>query len=377
MLLPYHLPRLTLAVGLVLATSAGRVPPRTGPIIPSLAALPAASVTVDAPHQVLVVELPPMNLAASMPGEDAMLSLPAYQVRIPMDLALVSVQVVVLDSAGHELPRTFLHHLTLTDPVRRELFLPTQLHILAVSKETPTIVMPTLLLGLPMARGQRLLTIGMLTNPTLTAHHGVRIRATLGYRPLGFFPLFQVYPWGMDAMFPLGHPPDGTKGFDLAPGRTVRSWDSSPAVPGYLIGIGGHMHDYGVSLELRDVTAGKVLWYATPVRDSAGHVLSMPIAWFHTWHGVGIHIEPTHVYRITATYDNPTGHLLPDGGMGALGGLFIPDRGVGWPVVDTTNAVYQQDLYDVVVSVGPGQSMAMGSGPVHPAPDDLSHQHAK
>jgi hypothetical protein len=228
-----------------------------------------------------------------------------------------------------------------------------------------------------MARGQRLLTIGMLTNPTPTAHHGVRIRATLGYRSLGFFPLFQVYPWGMDAMFPLGHPPDGTKGFDLAPGRTVRSWDSSPAVPGYLLGIGGHMHDYGVSLELSDVTTGKVLWHAAPVRDSAGHVLSMPIAWFHTWHGVGVHIVPTHVYRITATYDNPTGHLLPDGGMGAVGGLFVPDRGVGWPVVDTANAVYQQDLYDVVVAVGPGQSMVMGSGPMHVALDVVSGAHAK
>jgi hypothetical protein len=365
MLLLHHLPRRTLGVSLVLATSATRVPPRVGPTIPALSTLPAASVSVDADHQVLVVELPPMDLAASMPGEEAMLSLPAYQVRIPMDLALVSVQVTVLDSAGHELPRTFLHHLTLTDPGRRELFLPTQLHILAVSKETPTIAMPKLLLGLPMARGQRLLTIGMLTNPTPTTHHGVRIRATLGYRPLGFFPLFQVYPWGMDAMFPLGHPPDGTKGFDLAPGRTVRSWDSSPAVPGYLLGIGGHMHDYGVSLELSDVTTGKVLWHAAPVRDSAGHVLSMPISWFHTGHGVGVHIAPSHVYRITATYDNPTGHLLPDGGMGAVGGLFVPDRGVGWPVVDTANAVYQQDLYDVVVSVGPGQSMVMGGGPMH------------
>ncbi|HWZ59930.1 MAG TPA: hypothetical protein VNW46_13225 [Gemmatimonadaceae bacterium] len=312
-----------------------------------------------------MVELPPVDLAASTANQESMVSLPAYQVRIPMDLALASVKVDVLDSAGHELPRTFLHHLTLTDPGRRELFLETQLHILAISKETPTIGMPKLLLGLPLARDQQLLTIGMLTNPTQTAHHGVRIRATLGYRPLGFFPLFRAYPWGMDAMFPLGHPPDGTKGFDLAPGRTVRYWDSSPAVPGYLIGIGGHMHDYGVSLELRDMTTGTVLWYAMPIRDSVGHVLSMPITWFHTWHGVGTHIVPAHRYRITATYENPTGHLLPDGGMGAVGGLFVPDRGVQWPVVDTANAVYRQDLYDVVVSVGPGQAMMMGGVPMH------------
>jgi hypothetical protein len=363
MLLRHQFPTRVLGVGLVL--SMGRDPGRAGPLIPALATLPSASVSVDAQHGILLVELPPIDLAASTADGESMVSLPAYRVQIPMDLALASVRVDVLDSTGHALPRTFLHHLTLTDPGRRELFLPTQLHILAIGKETPNIAMPTLLLGMPLPRGEQLLTIGMLANPTRTPYHGVRIRATLGYRPLGFFPLFRAYPWGMDAMFPLGHPPDGTKGFDLAPGRTVRSWDSSPAVPGYLLGIGGHMHDYGVSLELTDVTTGTILWHAAPVRDSVGHVLSMPIAWFHTWHGVGIHILPTHRYRITATYENPTGHLLPDGGMGALGGLFVPDRGVRWPAVDTTNAVYRQDLYDVVVSVGPGQSMVMGGGPMH------------
>lgn len=348
----------------MLSASVWRVSAQAASNIPPLAALPSARVSIDSQHEMLLVDLPPTDLSASTPGEKFMLSLPAYQVRIPMDLALVSVRVDVLDSAGHELPRAFLHHLTLTDPGRRELFLPTQLHILAVSKETPTIAMPGLLLGLPLSRGERLLTIGMLANPTRATHHGVHIRATLGYRRLGFFPLFQAYPWVMDAMFPLGHPPDGTKGFDLAPGRTVRSWESSPAVPGYLLGIGGHMHDYGVSLDLADVTTGKVLWHAVPVRDSVGHVLAMPIAWLYSWHGVGIHISPTHRYRITATYENPTGHLLPDGGMGAVAGVFLPDRGVQWPVVDTTNAVYQQDLYDVVVSVGPGQAMVMGAGPM-------------
>jgi hypothetical protein len=364
MLLLQQFPRRALVVGLVLSASGWRASAQTGPSTPPLTALPSARVSIDSQHGVLLVELPPIDLSASTPGEESMLSLPACQVRIPMDLALASVRVDVLDSAGHELPRTFLHHLTLTDPGRRDLFLPTQLHILAVSKETPTIEMPKLLLGLPLPRGERLLTIGMLMNPTRTTYHGVRIRATLGYRRLGFFPLFQAYPWGMDAMFPLGHPPDGTKGFDLAPGRTVRSWDSSPAVPGYLLGIGGHMHDYGVGLELADVTTGTVLWHAAPVRDSVGHVLSMPIAWFYSWHGVGIHILPSHRYRITATYENPTGHLLADGGMGAVGGVFVPDRGVQWPVVDTTNAVYRQDLYDVVVSVGHREAMVMDAGPM-------------
>jgi hypothetical protein len=245
------------------------------------------------------------------------------------------------------LPRTFLHHVNLNDPTRRDLFLPSQLHILAASKETPVLTLPGLLLGLPLERDHHLLVLAMVSNPTPAPQQGVHVRLKLGYSNLG--PLFRAYPFGMDAMYPLGSRPDGSKAFDLPPGRTVKSWEASPAVPGYVLGIGGHVHDYATRLEFADVTAREVLWSEAPIRDSVGHVITMPIRRFYNWHRLGIHILPSHRYRITVTYVNPTDHVLTDGGMGSVGGLMVPERGVSWPSVDTTNAIYRQELADALM----------------------------
>ena len=74
-----------------------------------------------------------------------------------------------------------------------------------------------------------------------------------------------------------------------------------------------------------------------------------------------MHIAPSHRYRITVTYDNPTGHVIPEGGMGSVAGLFIPDRGAQWPPVNTTDPVYQQDLVELF-GTGTDSGMAGMSG---------------
>jgi hypothetical protein len=163
----------------------------------------------------------------------------------------------------------------------------------------------------------------------------------------------------MDAQFPVGEAPVGRPAFDLPPGHSTFSWESSPAIPGYILGIGGHVHDYAVGLELVDETTGRVLWRATPGRDSAGHVLSMPIERFYRWYRIGLRIEPSHRYRVTVSYENPTGHVLPRAGMGSVAGLFIPEQGTRWPGVDTSNVAYRRDLTSILVPEDMSQSMAM------------------
>jgi hypothetical protein len=319
-----------------------------GPEIPDLSTLPQARATLDRAHSQLTIELNPVDIGATS-GRETMVSLPVQQVVIPGSGSIYSVRAMVVDSAGTELPRAFLHHVNLRDPKRRDLFLETALHILAASKETPALDVPELVLGLPLERGQRLMATAMLNNPTDTPRHGVRIRLVFGYRATdglagSVFPLFHAYPWVLDVRFPLGSPPDGSLAFDLPPGKTVQSWESSPAISGYVLGFGGHVHDYATELELSDATTGKVLWRQVPVTDAAGHVLSMPITKFYRWNRLGLRIEASHRYRITVRYDNPTGRVLHGAGMGAVGGLFVPDRGTQWPLVDTTNSTYRQDL---------------------------------
>src|ERR687883_467322 len=117
---------------------------------------------------------------AAARGTEFMTNVPVHQVVVPLDISLHSARVVVVDSAGRELPRVLLHHMNITDPSHRDLFLPSSLHILAASKETPALNVPELLLGLPFERGQRLITYAMLSNATQRPYRGVRVRAVLG-----------------------------------------------------------------------------------------------------------------------------------------------------------------------------------------------------
>jgi len=308
-------------------------------------------VLVDSGSHELVIQLPPVDVPAASHGGEAMVGLPLCQVLVPLNASLHGSRVEVVDGSGRLLPHEMLHHFNLSDPDRRELFLPIGLHLLAMSRETPTITIPRLLFGLPLARGQRLIAGAMLANGSDAAYRGVHVRLVLRYVPGGRpWPLYRTYPWAIDVQYPLGRPPTGSKAFDLPPGRTERSWEGSPAIAGTMLGLGGHMHDYGVSLELKDMTTGKVLWRGAPVTDTAGRVITFPLVRFYNWRRLGVRVVPTHRYRLTAVYQNRTGRSIRDGGMGAAAGLFVPDRGAEWPAVDTQDTLYQRDLAATILS---------------------------
>jgi hypothetical protein len=307
--------------------------------------LPKDRVHFDGAHEQLAIDISAGDVSAAGPTGMYMRSLPVSQAIIPTSGTIYAIRAEVVDGAGRSLPRALLHHVNLTDPTRRELFLPVSLHIFAASKETPPVTVPRMLLGVPLELGQRLLVTAMVGNETTIAYHDVWVRIVIGYRPnRGLWPLWRAYPWVMDVTYPLGTGPDANKAFDLPPGATVRSWEASPVVPGYIVGMGGHVHDYATAVTLTDVTTGQIIWKGKPQCDSVGHVLLLPVARFYNWHSLGVRIEPEHRYRVTVTYYNATGRLLKGGGMGNVAGLFIPDQPARWPAVDTGDAVYRLDL---------------------------------
>ncbi len=319
--------------------------------IPSIASLVPAKVAYDADRELLTIELPPTDLPAATSQMEGMVSSPIYLAVMPASCTAYSARAVVVGAHGEQLPQTFLHHFDLTDPDHRDLFIPFALHILAVSKETPPMVVPRLVFGLPISKGSRLIAWDMLHNPNATAYPGVRARLEFGCRPTGgifgsLFPIFRGFPMTLDVLAAVGRRAYSLKSFDLPPGRSSKSIEGSPTIPGTIVGLGGHLHDYGVALDFMDATTGEVLWHVVPQRDSAGHVLNLPITLFYNWHRLGLHITPGHRYRLTASYDNPTGHVIPAGGMGVIGGMFIPDHPDRWPVVDPTNDAYVQDMIE-------------------------------
>jgi hypothetical protein len=244
--------------------------------------------------------------------------------------------VEIVDPAGARIPQQVLHHVNVIAPGRRELFSPIMQRVAAAGAETAPVRLPSLV-GYPVTAGDTLIVTAMLHNPTGVAYSGARLRVRLPFtastarlRRLG------VQPFYLDVM-----PPAGLHFYDLAPGRSARSWQGSPAIAGRVLGVSGHLHRYGVALRLEDVTARQLIWEARPVTAADGEVVAMPRGRFAS--GLGVPVHPDHVYRLTAVYDNPTGETIAGGGMGALGGILVPARGNRWPSASREDAEYQRD----------------------------------
>jgi hypothetical protein len=67
---------------------------------------------------------------------------------------------------------------------------------------------------------------------------------------------------------------------------------------------------------------------------------------------MGMRITPTHRYRVRVMYENPTDQAIANGGMGVVGGLFMPDRKAVWPATNPSDSLYQQDLRHFMGPVG-------------------------
>jgi hypothetical protein len=283
----------------------------------------------------LLMELPSTDVPSG-----AVIEQPASVARFPVDGSIYALRAEVVDDSGRALPIDLLHHMNVMDPNERELFLPISRRILASGRETGEIRFPWLLFGSRFRAGEQILANAMIHNPTRVDYKRVRVRLLLSYVPTGRpWPLFSVMPWQLDVGFPVGD-----KSFDLPPGRSERSYEGSPAVGGKLLVIGGHMHEYGRTIEFWDATTGKLLWHGEPAAAPPGEPRAVPIAKLYTLTGIGVRITPAHKYRVRVLYDNPTGKAIPQGGMGVVGGLFMPDRDAVWPRTNQADSLYQKDL---------------------------------
>ena len=303
------------------------VPPGTEP-----ARSPYLSVYDRAPRHELVIEVGAVDLPAHAMAEHSR-ELVYQLTHVPFDAWVHGFRVEISEVHGRPVPHRVLHHIDTTRPAARDLFLPVAQRFVALGSETRAERLPRWLAGVQLHRGEPLLVSTMLHNPTDTSYAGVRVRLVLSYSPTR--PLREVAGFRLDVMFPTG-----PMEFDLPPGRTVRAWDGSPTVAARLLGITGHLHKYGGWIELEDLTAHQVIWRARPRTDRQGEVRSMPVSFPHL--GLGQRVSPTHRYRITASYFNPTGHTIPEGGMAKVAGIYTPAEPL--PPVDVRDALYQHDL---------------------------------
>lgn len=294
----------------------------------------------------LVLTLGPIDLPART-THHALDQMPVQTGRIPFDFTLSGYRIEVVDGDGNPVPQTVVHHFNVLDPERRELFLPIMRRVLAASHETGPQHVPGWLLGLPFREGDRFLALTMLHNPTERSYRDVSVRLVMDYERARRLPVYRVYPFHIDVLFPTG-----SKAFDLPPGRSRRSWEGSPAISGGIIGLGGHLHRYATRLVLDDVTEERTLYRVRPVTDAEGHIREVPVHRYSGGEGIGALIYPSHRYRVTVTYDNPTDETIPDGGMGSVAGGFIPLE--EWPAADPDDPLFQRDYRWVLRSLEGG-----------------------
>lgn len=311
-------------------------------VAPDPAALPPARVSVDEKLREIVIELPGIPLPAHTGHHGGGGGYPpVVQAAMPVDASLFGFRVEVVDGQGMQLPAELIHHFNLIDPNNRELFLPISRRILAAGKETGEQRLPRFLFGVPMKKGALVVASAMLHNPTDVDYAEARVRLVLNYVPAEkWYPLFDGHTWQLDVGFPVGD-----KSFALPPGESSRSYEARPSIPGKIVAVGGHMHEMGTRIELTEVESGKVLWSASPLLDEEKNVVGIPVGKLYGWFKVGVPIRTDRRYRVTVYYNNTTGAPVEAGGMGVIGGLFVPDKGIQWPEAEKADPLYIADAF--------------------------------
>ncbi|HEX6992008.1 MAG TPA: hypothetical protein VF151_08985, partial [Gemmatimonadales bacterium] len=130
---------------------------------------------------------------------------------------------------------------------------------------------------------------------------------------------------------------------DVPPGKSEHSHEFTLPVAGRLLGVGGHMHDYGQEVRLEDAETGKVITRVKAELDDNGHIEGVGRKLFAI-RGAGVRLKANHRYRVVGVYDNPTDRSIVNGGMAHMVGLFVPDDLAAWPEIDPSNPDYRRDM---------------------------------
>jgi len=266
----------------------------------------------------------------------------------PVDGWYRGFRVSLVDSSGAELPQHLMHHLVGIDFAHRQLLEGDLVRFIASGVETHNVVLPRFL-GVPMKSGQPLAIYAGWHNPGPKDYEGVYIRLAMPYLPSNtLVKPITVFPVQMDVANTPGEP----DGYDLPPGKTSRTFEFTMPIAGRFLGIGGHLHDYGLDLRLEDATSGKVLSRVLTLRDSTGQVLSVGRKYYPL---LGLRMQAGHRYRVVGSYDSPQKDTLVNGAMAIMAGVFAPDDPKQWPAAHYDDPETHADIESL-----PGGSKVTG-----------------
>jgi len=308
--------------------------------------VPEAKVTLDQARKEVVITAGPFTVRSMPPGmkheEMDMMAdhnTPVIRFEWPVEGWFRGFSIEIVDAAGKPIDRRLVHHLIAINFDRRQLLYPSYERIFGIGQETEDAFIPKSI-GIPMKPATKLGMYLAWANETGKDLEGVQVRLRLSYSPPNLNPRpLDALPIYMDVNLTVG------KGntFDIPAGRSEKSWEFTPPVSGRLLGVGGHMHDYGVAVRLEDAATGKVLSQIETSRTPDGKVTKIGRKLFGVT-GQGLLLKAGKKYRVVGVYDNPTGQTIVNGAMAHMVGLYAPSDYSKWPVLDLTDESLQDDL---------------------------------
>lgn len=345
---------------------AGLTAQPASPLPPALLRRPheevAVKVTIDSAKKVVRVKAGPFFLPNMPHMEDhGMMDMgagamtPVYHFVWPVEGWLRGFDSGVEDSVGNKLPKKLMHHMIGVNYSRRQALYPAAERLFGAGAETADATIPATI-GVPMKPGMDLGFYIMWHNETGKDLDGVYLKYTMLWMPTNQNPRpVTSLPIYMDVNLTVG----GSNTFDAPPGHTDKSWEFTLPIGGRLLGVGGHLHDYGTMVRLEDAESGKELARVVARRDSTGRVLGVSRKLFGV-SGEGLKLKAGHRYRVVGVYDNPS-KKTEYGVMAHMVGLFVPDNMAQWPKVDTSDPTLRKDLASLHVP-GYGDAGAGGGG---------------
>ena len=271
---------------------------------------------VDAAGHTVTLRVGPMNLPAHT-GHMKMPQPPDQVWQIPFDGWLIAYHPKLVDASGSSVPGTVLHHSAFWNENRADFLCPNkEEHIFGAGSEmTDWAEVPGY--GYHVQKDDKIRIETMVYNPTATSYENVYLEVAIPYQDSAqnAQPRKNVYPAWMDVKS------CGNSSYDVPAGKSEKSGTVTVKYDGILLGVGGHLHDYGRQVVLQDLTRKETVATLDAKVNEKGQLESVPVKLF-VQEG-GYKFSAGDVLKTSAAYDNPTGKLLHDGAMGIAVGYFV------------------------------------------------------
>jgi hypothetical protein len=239
-------------------------------------------------------------------------------VTVPFDGWFVAYKPRIVDEKGATTTQRVLHHFNLLNTSRPSVVCPRQAELVFGAGSELANWPPVPDVGYRVTKGMPLRISLMLTNPTDEPVSNAYVALEIQYRRSADAQLKAVYP----AWFMVTH--CGPTMYDLSPGRNVTASEFTVVYDGKLLGVGGHIHDFGREIRLDNVTRNENIATLKTALDTDGRLLSVSTLIFPRREAY--RLKSGDVVKVTAVYDNPTGRLLRKAAMGFAVTYFLPDN---------------------------------------------------